>query len=176
MKPDLAILEHETRAAMAEAQKLFAPLTPEQTIKRPHPNAWSPAECLQHLTLTAEAYTKVFDEQIQRAAKYSDQPYTPGWLARWFLGNVDIPVKRGFKTRSAFIPPTNLTGEQALRSFLASHEALLARIPQLEPLDLRKIRVKSPFAEWMTYPLGLVCYMVPAHCRRHLCQAREALD
>jgi hypothetical protein len=159
---------------MRQALDLFDLLSEEQAVARPRPGAWSPAECLDHLTITADAFREIFDAEIARAAKRSDRPYVPGWLGRWFIRNIEGPAKRRYQAPARFVPPSPRSGAESLAAFLASHETLLARIPQLAPLDLRRIRVTSPFAAWMTYPLGLVCYLVPAHCRRHLEQARRA--
>jgi len=177
MKQELAILETETRAAINDAQMLFASLTPEEAVARPRPGAWSPSECLDHLTLTAEAFLPLIDAEISRAAKYGDKPYIPGWLGHWFLRQIDVPETAktsAFRAPPQFVPKTSRAGSESVAAFVLAHEALLSRIPQLVPLDLRRIRVRSPFAAWTTYPLGLVCYLIPAHCRRHLAQARKS--
>jgi len=177
MKRELAILETETRAAINDAQMLFASLTPEETVARPRPGAWSPSECLDHLTLTAEAFLPLIDVQISRSTRYSDKSYIPGWLGRWFLRQIDVPErarKSAFRAPPQFVPRTSRSGSESLAAFVLAHEALLSRIPHLALLDLRRIRVRSPFAARMTYPLGLVCYLIPAHCRRHLAQARKS--
>ncbi len=178
MKSALELGERETRAAMAEARQLLASITPEAAVRRPRPDAWSAAECLEHLTITADEFLPLLDEAIARRAAGSVGDYRPGWLGRWFLRQIEPAEKqRSFRAPSKFVPaPSEKTGEQALEAFLAAHERLLVRLPQLEPLDLARVRVNSPFATWMSYPVGLVCYLIPAHCRRHLRQARRATE
>ena len=83
---------------------------------------------------------------ILRRAKLSDQPYAP------------------------------VSGAGSLTAFVRVHESLRERVPRLAPVDLGRIRVPSPFAKWVSYSLGLVCYLIPAHCRRHLAQARAAVN
>ncbi|MDP2497291.1 MAG: DinB family protein, partial [Candidatus Palauibacterales bacterium] len=55
----------ELRATGAEAEELTSGLTPEQLSWRPEPDAWSIAECLDHLVRTGEAYLEVLDEAIE---------------------------------------------------------------------------------------------------------------
>jgi len=172
MKAELAYFDQHTRAAIDDARALFAALSPDRAVARPRPGAWSPAECLDHLTLTAEAFLLLF--AVADGAPRSERSYAPGWLGRWFLAQMDVPVKRGFPTKPNFVPRSTRCGAESLAAFVRVYELLLGRAPQLAALDLCRIRVQSPFAKWMSYPLGLVCYLIPAHCRRHLAQARAA--
>lgn len=174
MKADLAHFESETRAAIDAARVLFASLSPAQMTARPLPAAWSAAECLEHLTLTAEAFLPALDGAIAQSEYLSDRAYVPGWLGRWFLAQIDGPAPRAFPAPPQFHPRSASSGAQALEAYCEAHEKMLARIPNLEPLDLGRIRVRSPFARWIYYPVGLTCYLIPAHCRRHLAQARAA--
>lgn len=178
MKSALELGERETRALMAEARQLLASVTPEAAIRRPRPDAWSAAECLEHLTITVDEFLPLLDEAIARRQPASAGDYRPGWLGRWFLRQIEPAEKqRSFRAPSKFVPAqSEKTGAQALEEFLAAHEQFLARLPQMEPLDLTRVRVKSPFVNWMSYPVGLVCYLIPAHGRRHLRQARRATE
>ena len=175
MKPELERFRRETTEAMDHARRLVSELSDEVLQKRPSPAEWSAAECLDHLTISARAYHPFVDEAIDRGAPLGTSPYKPRWIWRKFVESLEPPVKRKFKTAPAFVPDRQRPSQDVLRDFLEAHQRLLDALPRVDPLDLRKIRIASPFAQWMRYPLGLVFYLVPAHCRRHLWQADQAV-
>lgn len=175
MKHELELFRRETSAAMDHARHLVGELSAELLHQRPAPTEWSAGECLDHLTITARAYHPLIDEAIARGAPLSAREYQPSWIWRKFLASLEPPVKRKFKTAPAFIPQAQRPPGDVLREFLEEHQRLIDALPRIEPLDLSKIRIASPFAHWMRYPLGLVFYLVPAHCRRHLWQADQAV-
>jgi hypothetical protein len=86
---------------------------------------------------------------------------------------MEPPVKRGFRAPAPFVPGSVRPVEEARRDFVAAHEFILSKAEALDRLDLGRIKIESPFAKWISYPLGLVFYILPAHCRRHLWQAEN---
>jgi hypothetical protein len=52
----------------------------------------------------------------------------------------------------------------------------LRLLEQVNGYDLGAVRVQSPFAAWMRYKLGSAIALHLAHERRHLWQAREAME
>lgn len=175
MKYELDLFRRETTAAIEHAQRLMAGLSGDEGNRRPSPSEWSVAECLDHLTISAQAYHPIVDAAIARGNPLGEQDYRPSWIWRKFIEALEPPVKRKFKAAAAFIPAKQRPAQESLDEFLKAHGHLLAALPKLEPLDLQKIRIVSPFAAWMRYPLGLVFYIIPAHCRRHLWQAEQVI-
>ncbi len=175
MKPELEMFRRDTLAAMEHAQRLVGSLSPEAVSRRPSPEEWSVGECLDHLTITARAYHPMVDDAITRGTPLGDREYKPAWIWRKFLGALEPPVKRRFKAAAAFVPEKQRPASEVLNDFVASHEHLIDALPKLDPLDLGQIRITSPFASWMRYPLGLTFYIIPAHCRRHLWQADQVV-
>jgi hypothetical protein len=116
------------------------------------------------------------EKATAQRAPLSESEYRPSWIWRKFIEALEPPVKRKFKAAPAFLPTEQRTAPEVLKDFLEAHKGLLASIPRLEALDLGKIRIVSPFAAWMRYPLGLVFLIVPAHCRRHLWQAEQVVE
>jgi hypothetical protein len=47
------------------------------------------------------------------------------------------------------------------------------RIRSMDGVDLRRARIRSPAARWITYSVGASLAMTLAHERRHLWQARR---
>jgi hypothetical protein len=175
VKRELEWFRRDIRAAIEHAQRLVGDLPAEQVTQRPSPSEWSVGECLDHLTITARAYQPIVDAAIARGEPRGADEYQPSWIWRKFVALLEPPVKRKFKAVPAFLPAQQRPADEALRDFVEAHQRLIDALPQLEPLDLGKIRIVSPFASWMRYPLGLVFYIVPAHCRRHLWQAGQVV-
>ncbi len=173
MKTELETFRREMDAVFVRTETLLAGLSDEQCGTKPAPGAWSISECLDHLTLTAKAYHPTLETYLRKGVPAGGAGYTPGWLGRWFVGYLEPPVKRGFKAPAPFVPADARRLGEVKSDFLAAHEFMLSRLDALDRLDLGRIRIESPFAKWVSYPLGLVFYILPAHCRRHLWQAER---
>lgn len=173
MKAELESFQRAMGDVFARTDALLAGLSEEQAARRPAPGAWSISECLDHLTMTAKAYHPVFDEWLKRGSPAGGDGYKPGWLWRKFIASLEPPVKRGFKAPASIAPSRPGGLEESKRDFFAAHRAILSRLDDLDRLDLGAIKIESPFAKWVRYPMGLVFYILPAHCRRHLWQAER---
>jgi hypothetical protein len=121
--------------------------------------------------MTARAYLPEFDRCLAEGRPRGAQSYQPGWLWRKFVESMEPPVSRKYPTAPGFVPSGARSVSEVKRDFFAVHQAILDKLPELEARDLGRIKVQSPFARWMRYPLGLVFYILPAHCRRHVWQA-----
>jgi hypothetical protein len=172
MKRSLQAFRRDILAMMEEASRI---VTHPKFHVKPGPDSWSAAECLDHLTLTARSYRDIIDLGVREAPR-GDVDYRPGLIWRWFVNAMEPPVRRKIKTIAPFLPATKRGAETVLKEFMESHQALLDRLDQLQSVDLRKVKMTSPFASWLRYPLGLAFYLIPAHCRRHLWQANQALN
>jgi len=175
MKHELETFRRETLAIFDDIERLLIDLSDDDVNRKPSPTEWSAGECLDHLTITARAYRQTLDAHIERGGPLGSREYRPSWIWRKFVASLEPPVKRKFKAPAPFVPSTARRKEQIATDFMVSHQEILAVLPSIERLDTRRIRISSPFASWVRYPLGLVFYILPAHCRRHLWQAREAL-
>jgi hypothetical protein len=169
------MFRRDMRVAIEHAQRLAGGLPADLVTQRPAPSEWSVGECLDHLTITARAYHPIVDAAIARGEPRGVDDYQPSWIWPQFVAVLEPPVKRKFKAVSTFLPTQQRPADEVFRDFVEAHQRLIDALPQLEPLDLGKIRIVSPFASWMRYPLGLVFYIVPAHCRRHLWQADQVV-
>lgn len=173
MKPELERFARETREGMRRAEALYAEQGDAACGHRVSAKVWSVADCLEHLTLTARAYLPLLKEFVKSGASRGGGSYQPSWIWRWFVWSLEPPVRLRVPTPEKFLPPPQLTPRAALEEFLAVHEELLALLPELDELDLGAVKIRSPFGEWMQYPVGLVFCILPAHMRRHLWQADQ---
>lgn len=56
------------------------------------------------------------------------------------------------------------------------HDDLRRLLQELDGYDLGAAKVQSPFAKWLRYKLGSAVALQMGHDRRHLWQAREAVE
>jgi DinB family protein len=177
LAPELDEFRRQFEQLANDADALVAPLTDAQFTWNPRPNAWSVAECIDHLNVTARMYLPVLDEGIANAIRqgqYGEGPYAYWWLARMFVRMLE-PPPRWFRTKTpaAFRPPAGRTRHEIMAAFRAYQVQYIDRLRQANGLDLAGARARSPVASWMVFPLGCGFAAMAAHERRHLWQARE---
>jgi hypothetical protein len=176
--PQLAAIDAELRAATARARALADGLDETIFHARPSPQSWSMAECLAHLNLTTEAYLPLIRAAIAVGRARSRKPrgrYRRDLLG-WFLWRAtEPPVRSRFKTAPAFVPQSAGTRIEVMRDFERLQDALAAELQAAHGLDLGKLRIVSPFARRLSYNLYSAFSILPAHQRRHLWQAEQAL-
>src|SRR5579872_2425508 len=101
------------RDVSARARALVASLSAEQTVRRPDPNAWSVAECLAHLTITANAYAPVWRDAFT-AAKHKGaggrEPYRMDFMGRMLNWSLE-PGRFRHKTPTHMQPINVVSGD-----------------------------------------------------------------
>lgn len=177
--PQIAMLGAEFDAATAHAQKLLGNGGVEHMMRRPHPQSWSPAECIAHLSVTTRAYLPLLDGAIADARSngiLANGPFRMDLMGRLLRWSLEPPVRFRFKTGSAFQPVAAAEPQGILPEFVSLQQQLIERLFACDGLALDKIKIVSPFNARVTYNL-LSCFAVlAAHERRHLWQAEKALS
>jgi hypothetical protein len=180
LAPELEALRTEFDSVEADANALFAALSDTQFYWSPSPDAWSTAQCIEHLNVTARVYLPALDDSIATAKKwgvYGTGPFKYGWLGPWFVRQMEPPPRRRFKAPAVFrpspqtAPPRKRTDIEA--AFRGYQVQFVDRLRQAQGVDLGKARVPSPAAKWLRFPLGSAFALMAAHERRHLWQARQ---
>jgi len=162
-----------------EADALVAPLSDEQFAWQPSPAAWSVAQCVDHLNVTARLYLPQLDEGIANAIRqglYGEGPFKYSWLGRLFVRMLEPPPRMRVKTPVAFHPPPARTRREIMAAFRAYQVQYVDRLRQANGLDLARARVRSPAASWVHMPLGTGFAAMTAHERRHLWQAKRVTE
>jgi hypothetical protein len=171
---DLQSVLNELDRTDQEARQLVTSLTEAELNWHPSPTAWSVAQCLTHLGQMNSVLTAALRPAVRQADKNSvmpRKPIQPGWLARWFISQMDAPPRRKMKTPRQGIPDAHKSGEEILRAFIAAHDELRSLIHQARDLDLNRIRFRNPFIGLLRYSVGTALLVIGAHDRRHLWQA-----
>ena len=162
-----------------EAAALVSPLSDAQFAWQSSPTAWSIAQCIDHLNVTARLYLPMLDEGIANAIRqglYGEGPFTYWWLARMFVRMLEPPPRLRMKTPAAFQPPPARTRHEIMAAFRAYQVQFIDRLRQANGLDLARARVRSAVASWLYMPLGTGFAVMTAHERRHLWQARKVTE
>jgi DinB family protein len=174
LAPELDEFRRQFEQLANDADALVSPLSDTQFRWRPRPNAWSIAQCIDHLNVTARLYLPVLDEGIANAIRqghYAEGPYAYWWFARLFVRMLEPPPRFRVKTPAAFQPPPARTRQEIMAAFRAYQVQYVDRLRQANGVDLACARVRSPVASWLVLPLGCGVAAITAHERRHLWQA-----
>jgi len=176
MAPELESCLSRIEASKRAVDELAGPLSKGQMEWQPQPGAWSIGQCLQHLNLTLEQFLPAVDlamEKGRNAGKLSAGPFRHGWLMRKFLASMEPPVKKKFRAPKTVAPAPEIVKEQILADFHRWREQYRQRIVAADGLDLRRIKVQSPFLRILWWDLGTALQVMAAHDRRHLWQAQQ---
>ncbi len=177
---------HETArgaelAAAAELRRLIERVDaharsapPKAWCRRPTPEGWSAAECLEHLSLTAETASRLLRAVPERTGRRLRGP-SPRWWVRLFVRSLEPPPRLRTRTRAAFLPNGDVDAATAVVRFRLTHAVLAHDVTTIAAADLHRVCVASPFGPLAYTPLEWAL-VVAAHGRRHVWQAERVLD
>ena len=161
-----------------EADGLVEPLTDEQFWWQPRVEAWSVAQCIEHLNTTARLYLPQLDEAIANAIRrgtYGEGPFSYNVVGRFLTAAMEPPARFRVSTPKAFVPPPARARGEVMAAFRAYQVQFTDRLRQANGLDLARAKVRSPTASWLYFSLGSGFALILAHERRHLWQARNVV-
>lgn len=171
-------VESELDAATARAWQLVKSTDGRLFTVRPNPASWSAAECLSHLSISTEMFLPVLQKAIDDArargvtADRKPKMDAIGRVLRWFL---EPPIRSRVKTAAPFVPKSVRAKAEAFGDFSALQSKLIDMLHAAQGLDLRKVKIVSPFDRRVKYNLYSAFRIVAAHQRRHLWQAEQAV-
>ncbi|HEX9106600.1 MAG TPA: DinB family protein [Longimicrobiales bacterium] len=179
MDPDIVALRAAFDAAEREARSLVQGLSEELGTWRAQPDAWSVAECLDHLATANRVYLSAMRPASERAlqrARLRRGPAEPGFIGRLVVRSFEPPVKRYLKVRAPkkIRPRSGPPLGDAAEAFLASQEEIRAFISRYAGIDLAGVTFPNPFIRGFRFSLATGLHILAAHERRHLLQAARA--
>jgi hypothetical protein len=164
-------------AATAEAESLASHLNRRELYWRPAADSWSIGECLHHLAVTNGTYTRRIERVLAAARPQPARaPLTYGLFGNWFVRFMEPPVRRKVQAPAVFLPPPEDPDFDPLNAFHESQDRLLDLLVRAADYDLQKIKVRSPASKLIRFNLAAAFAILAAHERRHLWQARRALE
>lgn len=173
---DITAIASALDAAQRDAAALVAGLSERQGAWRARADAWSVAECLDHLATANRVYLQAMQPAAARAredGRTRRGPALPGPIGRWFVRSLEPPVKPLFKGKAPRVirPRTAPALADAYRAFVSSQEDVLVFLNAYADIDLAGTRFPNPFVRGIRFSLATGLHVTAAHERRHLWQA-----
>lgn len=178
LAPEIEEFRHEFERISAEADVLVSPLTDGQFAWQPSPEAWSVAQCMDHLNASARVYLPVLDEGIADAIRrglYGPGPYVYNAIGRLHVYFAQPSTRIRARAAARLLPAPGRPRSEIMAAFRAYQVQYIDRLRQANGLDLARARVASPAIAWLRIPLGSAFALTIAHERRHLAQARRVV-
>lgn len=176
LAPEIDDLRRQFEQLSADADALVAPLTDDQFHWQSAPGAWSVAQCIDHLNVTARLYLPRLDQGIADAIRrgvYGEGPFRYALIGRWITRSQEPPSRLRVKAPERFHPVPRRSRSEIMAAFRAYQVQYVDRLRQANGLDLARARVSSPAFAWLRFSLGSGFALMTAHERRHLWQARN---
>ncbi len=161
------------RDVSARANTLGVSLNADQMMHRAGSNQWCAAECLAHLTITANAYAPVWRDAFAAAKQKGvrgDEPYRMDFIGRmlnWLLQ----PGRFRYKTPMHMEPVDVASGEQALAVFLDSQRMVQQFVIEGAGLPLDHMKIASAADARVRYSVWSSFVIIGTRARGHLAQA-----
>jgi hypothetical protein len=178
LTPELAAVAEELESARRHAHRLAEAAGDDAWGAAPEPGVWSAAECLQHLNLTSGVYLPSVREVIEegrRAGRLRRRAHRRDFIGWLFCRLLEPPARMRVKTPPRFVPRDPQPKDRVLGDFDRLQGELASLLAPADALDLKGIKVRSPFAQWARYNIYSIFKVIAAHQRRHLWQADRAL-
>lgn len=176
---DVAVAHRQLEEAEVAARALVAPLDEAALNWQPDGGrAWSVGQCLDHVAATNRVYggsLRAALEGARREGRLRRDPIRPGWFARFFLSVLEPPVGLRVPARKLVQPASRHAKDDVLARFLASQDEVRALLREGADLDLQGVRFENPLGPFR-FTVGTGFFILAAHARRHLWQARGVVD
>ncbi len=172
----LSELIHEAQAVTVEVRSNFGPLDSTQLNWKPTAEAWSIAQCIQHVMLTNEQLFQIFEQVLrgQRRQTWLERlPILPSIFGPLIIDAVSPQATRKVKAIPKLQPSASSIDAGIIDKFVAHQDRLVELLGQLKPIDLKRIIVTSPVVSFVTYNLLHACTIMVRHEQRHLLQAKR---
>jgi hypothetical protein len=171
-------LEGQFVAICARFQTLAASAGAEICAKAPAPGSWSAAECLQHLSLSADAYFPVWQQVIATAGPRKTEmnaPYAVDFWGRLLSWILEPPARVRSKTPVPFQPVSCGKMDEVLDRFLERQERIVGALRRCRGRAIDEVKIASPIDSRIRYSIWSSFIVNAAHQRRHLWQAEQAI-
>jgi hypothetical protein len=163
-------------AVEQDASRLIGDLDDRTYNLAPAPGAWSAAQCLDHLAMTSRTYVAAMDAALAPAAPRTNSAVqvAPGAPSRWFVRQLEPPVRRKVKAPKIVAPAASRRRDEGWRDFVAANDSYREFAHRCEQIDVNRIRFRNPFAP-VRFTIGTGLVLMVAHHRRHVWQMERAI-
>lgn len=178
MSEDKTNLISELQEISDDVRKTFGNLSAAQINWKPSSEGWSVGQCFEHLIKTNALFFSELDSIAGGARRNSFwENYSPlsGFFGRMLIGSLKKDERKFKAPSDKIVPPSEV--DAAVVELFAAHQAeLIEKIKRTESADWNKTKITSPFLKIATYSLANGFRVVVEHERRHVRQARRALQ
>jgi len=183
LQKQLADVVQSLESAQSRLRRLTDTLQESDWNRKPAPNRWSAAECVEHLNLTSRAYIPLLRDAVAKAGEVRHTPTTHYHhdALGWFLSKMFGPLRHlgklrlvRVKTTPAFEPKASRSRTEILSDFVRLQAELISLVRSADGLPIDDVKIVSPFGGRMKYGAYSALVIVSRHQHRHLEQAEEA--
>jgi hypothetical protein len=172
---DIKSYYEQLDAAEQDARALVAGLDETRGQWKARPDAWSIAQCLDHLGNVNRAYLAAMEPvaaKARGAGRKGSSTLRAGVVGGWFARSMEPPVKAvKMKSPKTVVPRQEPALEESFASFLAVQAAIREFVRKNADLDLSSIRFRNPFVPVLRFRVAAGLLIMTAHERRHIWQA-----
>jgi hypothetical protein len=183
VQKQLAAVIESLELAQSRLRALSDGVSDRDWSKRPGPERWSAADCIEHLDLTSAAYVPLLREALAQARELGGEPRRHyrrdplGWFMAMMIGPMrhigKVRIGR-VKTTPPFVPKGKRSRDELLSDFVRLQAELNTLIRKSDGLPIDRVKIVSPFGGRMRYSAYSAVIIVARHQHRHLDQAEEA--
>jgi hypothetical protein len=183
VQKQLAGIIESLESAQSRLRAITDKLSDKDWSKRPGPDRWSAADCVEHLNLTTRAYLPLLRDATARAREIGGVPrkhYRPdplGWFMSMMMGPLHhlgrFQVGR-VKTTPRFVPKGGHPRDQLLSDFVRLESDLLTLVRSGDGLPLDRVKIVSPFGGRIKHNAHSAMEIIARHQQRHIQQAERA--
>jgi hypothetical protein len=183
VQKQLAGIIDSMEKAQGRLRRLTDTISEEAFERRPGPDHWSAADCVEHLNLTSSAYLPLFRDAIGEARQLgpaATNHYRNDALG-WFMTKMVGPMRHlgkfrlvKVKTTPRFVPKGGQSRSELLSEFVRLQADIITLIRTADGLPLDRVKIVSPFGGRMKYGAYSGMMIVARHQHRHIDQAEEA--
>jgi len=184
MQQQLAVLIDSLESSQSQLRGLSDRLSESEWTRRPAPDRWSAADCVEHLNLTSRAFLPLLRDAIAearltgRAAKPRYRRDAIGWFMSMMMGPLRHVGKARVvrvKTLPPFVPKGNRSRTEILSDFVRNEAELISLIRSADGLPIDGVKIVSPFGGRVKYNVYSAFVILARHQERHLEQAEQAV-
>ena len=153
--------------------------TEARLARRPAEDAWSAAECIDHLNQTARLYLDPLGDAIADARSRGltgDRPDGRTLVGRIIVWAMEPPPRLKMGTFKELEPAVEPDPTELAATFADLHGRLVDQMDGAADLDRKKVKVRSLLDSRLKLSLDDWYAFLAAHARRHLWQAERALE
>jgi hypothetical protein len=171
----LSCLSQQFRDVTDQASKLLSLRSEQELSRRPQPDSWSVAECIDHVALTTRTFCPEMWAAIATAPKLdSRRALRTSRLTRLLIRALEPPYRLRHRVLACLVPQTH-DFSLAWSGFLDSQAQLANLIHSCTGLAIDQVRIQSPACTQVSYTVYGALGILAAHQRRHMWQVERIL-